>query len=81
MAEFVELHASRASASIGPETENSWNLSLAEVLEAGGSYDLSVKNPNKKEEAPLRSPQVILTEMKNLDIESEHILQSIADLI
>jgi len=75
------LYASRASASGGPETENSWNVSVAEVLEAGDTCDLSVKNPNKKEETALRQPQAILEEMKKLDEESAGILNSIKTLI
>jgi len=43
--------------------------------------DLSVKNPNTPEEAPLRSPQEILAEMEALDKETYHILQSIKGLI
>src|SRR5690606_38192065 len=67
LAEFVELYASRASASEGPETENSWNVSVAELVEAtNGTFDLSVKNPNKKEVVRLRSPHEILEEMQEL---------------
>jgi len=51
--EFVTLHASRASASgNGPETENSWNLDVANIDKT--TFDLSAKNPNKKEEDLLR---------------------------
>ncbi len=81
LAEFVALYASRATASEGPETQNSWNVSMAEVLEAGDTYDLSVKNPNKKEEAALRPPQAILEEMKALDEESAEILKGIMELL
>lgn len=81
LAEFVELYASRASAYEGPETPNSWNVSMAEVLEVGDTYDLSVKNPNKKEVVRLRSPHDILEEMKALDEESAEILNSILELI
>ena len=45
------------------------------------TYDLSLKNPNKKEEAALRQPQAILEEMKALDEESAEILNSILELI
>jgi len=45
------------------------------------TYDLSAKNPNKKEEAALRQPQEILEEMKALDEESADILNSILELI
>jgi type I restriction enzyme M protein len=45
------------------------------------TYDLSAKNPNKKEEAALREPKQILDEMKALDKESAEILTSILKLI
>jgi type I restriction enzyme M protein len=81
LAEFLSLYASRASASEGPETQNSWNVSVAEVLEAGDTCDLSVKNSNKKEVVRLRAPNEILEEMKALDEESAEILKSIIELI
>jgi type I restriction enzyme M protein len=46
-----------------------------------GTFDLSVKNPNKKEEVTLRPPHAILEEMKALDEESAEILESILKLI
>jgi len=49
--------------------------------ELNATYDLSVKNPNKKEEAALRQPQVILEEMRELDREADEVLESIANLI
>jgi type I restriction enzyme M protein len=45
------------------------------------SFDLSVKNPNKKEEATLRSPKEILYEMKKLDEEAEKIMKMIGKLV
>jgi type I restriction enzyme M protein len=51
------------------DSENSW------------SFDLSAKNPNKKEEAALRQPAEILAAMKALDEESALILDSILDLL
>ena len=89
MAEFVALQASRASAtrkggtlslSKGPETERSWNISVSELVE-DDTCDLSVKNPNTPEEAPLRSPQEILAEMEALDKETNQILQTIKGLL
>ena len=47
----------------------------------GANYDLSVKNPNTPEEAALRSPQEILSEMELLDTETNDILQTIKELI
>ena len=48
--------------------------------EANG-YDLSVKNPNTPEEAPLRKPQEILAEMEQLDEDTRELLDSIKELI
>jgi len=73
MAEFIELQKSK------PESEKSWMVSMADVDQE--TFDLSVKNPNTPEEAPLRSPEEILTEMETLDGETKDILGSIKDLI
>jgi type I restriction enzyme M protein len=45
------------------------------------TYDLSVKNPNKKEVVRQRSPHEILEEMKALDEESAKILETMKSLI
>ena len=47
----------------------------------GTNYDLSVKNPNKPEQAALRSPEEILHEMQLLDEETNDILSTIKELI
>lgn len=73
MAEFVALQQTK------PETERSWNLSVADLNTS--TYDLSVKNPNTPEKAPLRTPQEILAEMQELDAETNDILQTIKELI
>ncbi len=70
---FVELQKTK------PETEQSWNIKVADVNEE--TFDLSVKNQNTAEEAPLRSPEIILAEMEMLDAETNVILQSIKELI
>ena len=62
-----------------PETEQSWNLKVADINET--TFDLAVNNPNTPEEAPLRSPEVILGEMETLDAETNSILKSIKELI
>jgi type I restriction enzyme M protein len=76
LAEFVELQKTKA------DSENSWTMDV-QTLHATtqATYDLSVKNPNKKEEAALRQPQTILEEMRALDEESAEILNSILELI
>ena len=79
LADFVALQASRASAYEGPETENSWNVDIKSLSEA--EMDLSAKNPNTPEEAPLRKPKEILKEMKALDKKSAAVLNSILRMI
>lgn len=71
--EFVTLQKTK------PETEKSWNVILNES--EGSQYDLSVKNPNKPEEAPLREPVLILDEMQELDTETADLLQSLNELV
>ncbi len=71
--QFVTLSSSKG------ETEQSWNIKAADIDET--TYDLSVKNPNTPEEAPLRSPEDILAEMETLDMETSSILESIKELI
>ncbi|MBX2967049.1 MAG: N-6 DNA methylase [Cyclobacteriaceae bacterium] len=73
LAEFVELQKTFA------DSENSWTVNLKDIDQS--TFDLSVKNPNKKEEVTLRQPQAILEEMKALDEESAEILNSILELI
>jgi len=45
------------------------------------TFDLSAKNPNKKEEKALRQPQDILEEMKALDAESQLIMENLKLII
>jgi type I restriction enzyme M protein len=71
--EFVELQKGFE------ESEKSWSLATTELDEA--TWDLSVKNPNIEEEAPLREPQVIIEEIIALDKESEAILGKIQELL
>ncbi len=73
LADFVALQKTFA------ESENSWSIDISTL--SGAEVDLSVKNPNKKEEAALRQPQAILEEMRALDEESAEILNSILELI
>jgi type I restriction enzyme M protein len=71
--DFIELQKTKA------ESENSWSIAVKDIDQK--TFDLSAKNPNKKEEAALRQPQEILEEMKALDEESADILNSILELI
>jgi type I restriction enzyme M protein len=79
MAEFVTLATERSQSAKGKETEQSWNLDIGTL--SGAEVDLSVKNPNTPEEAPLRSPTAILAEMEKLDAKTNAILNSIKELI
>ena len=80
LAEFVELQKLALSGAEGTaDSPNSWTLDVTSIDPA--TYDLSAKNPNKKEETALRQPQEILAEMKALDEESAEILNSILELI
>lgn len=73
LAEFVELQKTKA------ESENSWTVNIKDIDQ--NTLDLSAKNPNTPKEAALRQPQDILKAMKQLDKESETILNSILELI
>ena len=75
LAEFVELQKTKA------ESENSWSIDVQTQDIASQQYDLSAKNPNTPEEAPLRQPNEILEAMATLDKESSKILKTIEDLI
>ena len=73
MAGFLELQKTK------PETEQWWNLKVADIDDQ--MFDLSVKNPNTPEEAPLRKPEEILAEMEALDEETSNLLASIKELV
>jgi type I restriction enzyme M protein len=69
LAEFVILQRTKA------DSLNSWSVDVSGIDTS--TYDLSAKNPNKKEETALRDPKVILDEMLALDQESAEILSKI----
>ena len=71
--EFVELQATFA------DSDKSWTVDEEEIDQ--NSFDLSVKNPNKEEEAPLREPQEILAEIAALDAESAKVLDGIGRML
>ncbi len=73
LADFVELQKTKAV------SENSWLININDINKE--TFDLSVKNPNKKEEIELRQPLEILEEMKALDEESTEILKTISGLL
>jgi len=73
LADFIRLSAAKE------DSVNSWTVNVKDIDKT--TFDLSVKNPNKKEEVTLRQPRAILEEMKALDDESAEILNSILELI
>ena len=73
LAEFIELQESFADGS------QSWCVSRAGLDE--DTLDLSVKNPNAPEEAPLRSPEEIIAEMFTRDAETAEILENIRAIL
>jgi type I restriction enzyme M protein len=73
LAEFVELQKTKAN------SDNSWNIDIKNIDKA--TFDLSAKNPSKGGEVALREPKEILEKIKNLDKESEKILNSIHKII
>ena len=73
LAEFVELQKSFK------DSDKSWSLSASELDAA--TYDLSVKNPNTPEEAPLRAPDVIIEDMLTRDKETAKILADIRGML
>jgi type I restriction enzyme M protein len=71
--DFIALQKTKA------DSDKSWTIDVSTV--DSSTYDLSVKNPTKKEEKVVRAPTDILTEMRSLDEETNSILNSIAGLI
>lgn len=76
--DFVTLQA-KATKVGKADSDHSWTLNIQDV--DAESWDLSVKNPFKAEEAPLRDPEVIINEIETLDKESEEILEGIRGML
>jgi type I restriction enzyme M protein len=73
LAAFVKLQKTKA------DSANSWSVKIADV--DIGTWELSVKNPNGKDEVVLRDPKEIIDEMRELDKESAEILKVIRGLV
>jgi type I restriction enzyme M protein len=73
LADFLELQKTKV------DSDNSWTVDINSVDTK--FYDLSCKNPNKKDEVLLRSPEIILDEIVVLDEEINDILNQIRELI
>jgi type I restriction enzyme M protein len=73
LTEFVTLQKKKA------ESPKSWSVDVSTINQ--GTFDLSVKNPNAPEEAPLKTPIEILKEIAALDAESAEVLKEIKALL
>jgi len=69
LAEFVKLQKTKG------DNENSWSVDFSGIDQS--TFDLSVKNPNKKDETVLREPKEIIAEMQKLDTEIKSSVMSI----
>jgi type I restriction enzyme M protein len=73
LADFIELQKTKS------DSENSWTINVADIDQT--TFDLSVKNPNKKDDTQLRDPQEILSEIQTLDADSQAILSKLEKLV
>jgi type I restriction enzyme M protein len=70
--EFISLEKDKK------DSANSWTVDIKNIDQK--TFDLSVKNPNKKEETEIRSPKEILVQISKTDIDTEHIIKRISKL-
>jgi type I restriction enzyme M protein len=77
--DFVTLQQAAMNDLSKGNSEKSWSMAVSDIDKS--TYDLSVKNPHIKEEAPLREPKVIIDDIIALDKESEAILAKIQELL
>jgi type I restriction enzyme M protein len=71
--EFVKLQKTKTN------SDNSWTVKIENVNKE--TYDLSVKNPNKKNETIIRNPKDILKEILELNKESVKIISEIEKIL
>lgn len=73
LADFVKLQKKKS------DSDNSWTVKMSDINQE--TFDLSVKNPNKKNDEIIREPKEILKEMAELDKETQELMKSIKELI
>lgn len=73
LAEFVVLQPKQQ------DSENSWTVRVADL--DPDTLDLSVKNPNKKDDIELRSPEDIIAEMQEIDKLNNSLLDEIRGML
>ena len=73
LADFVELSKSKEL------SDNSWLLDVENINK--DTWDLTVNNPNIVEEVDNRTPQEIIAEIEQLDVQAAQALQAIKELL
>lgn len=73
LADFMELYKTKI------DSKNSWSMNVADIDQ--NTFDLSVKNPNKKDDTVLRKPEEIFEEIKKTDTEVKEIISELRKLL
>jgi type I restriction enzyme M protein len=73
LAEFVATSATQA------ETENSWLVDVKDVDKT--TWDLTVTNPNRPDTTDKRTPEQILEEIEQLDLDAATAIAAIKELL
>ena len=73
MADFAKLAKTRE------QSDNSWMVNVADIDK--DTYDLEVDNPNKVVEVDNRTPEEIITEIEQLDVQAIEALKAIKELL
>ena len=73
LAQFVEMFKTQEV------SDNSWLMDVADINT--DTYDLTVNNPNRVEEADNRTPAEIIAEIEELDVRAARALRSIKELL
>ncbi len=73
LADFVKLQKTKAN------SDNSWSVDASNIDQE--TFDLSLKNPNKKDGTALRDPKLIIQEMAKLDEEIKSRILEIKKII
>jgi type I restriction enzyme M protein len=71
--EFVTLSATQA------DSENSWCVNIKEIDKS--TWNLTANNPNRKDTMDKRSPEEILAEIEELDLEAAKAIAAIKELL
>ena len=73
LAEFVTLSATQA------DTENSWHVDVKDIDKT--TWDLTVTNPNRPDTSDKRTPEQILEEIEQLDLDAATAISAIKELL